>query len=79
MVVVRLTGEMPPVVCPTLVPASDLSVERTWRAAGLAGTSSHTLVAEDVVVPDSLLAYPGVSGPLPPPEAAWAAWRRSHR
>ncbi|MGW4142828.1 hypothetical protein ACWELV_39850 [Streptomyces mirabilis] len=71
MVVVPLTGETPPVVCPTLVPASDLSVERTWRAAGLTGTSSHTLVAEDVVVPDSLLTYPGVSGPLPPPEAAF--------
>ncbi|MFG2260130.1 hypothetical protein [Streptomyces mirabilis] len=41
MVVVPLTGETPPVVCPTLVPASDLSVERTWRAAGPAPGTRH--------------------------------------
>ncbi|MEV4702250.1 acyl-CoA dehydrogenase family protein [Actinoplanes sp. NPDC049316] len=35
------------------IPTSDLSVERTWDAAGLRGTGSHTLVAHDVLVPES--------------------------
>ncbi|MER8001670.1 acyl-CoA dehydrogenase family protein [Streptomyces sp. NPDC095613] len=69
MVMVPLKGDGPPAVCPTLVPASDLSVDRTWRAAGLSGTSSHTLVAEDVFVPESLVTFPAGSGPLPAPEA----------
>ncbi|WP_051800089.1 acyl-CoA dehydrogenase family protein [Catenuloplanes japonicus] len=34
-----------------LVPLSDLTIERTWRALGMAGTSSHTLVADGVEVP----------------------------
>jgi alkylation response protein AidB-like acyl-CoA dehydrogenase len=34
-----------------LVPTADLVVERTWDMAGMRGTGSHTLVAEDVLVP----------------------------
>ncbi|SER71916.1 Acyl-CoA dehydrogenase [Lentzea xinjiangensis] len=34
-----------------LVPTADLVVDRTWRMAGMRGTGSHTLVAEDVLVP----------------------------
>jgi alkylation response protein AidB-like acyl-CoA dehydrogenase len=52
-----------------LVPVADLSVEQTWRAAGLAGTSSHTLVAEDVFVPDGFVTFPDAAGParsIPP-------------
>jgi alkylation response protein AidB-like acyl-CoA dehydrogenase len=34
-----------------LVPTADLAVDRDWRAVGMAGTGTHSLVAEDVVVP----------------------------
>ena len=34
-----------------LVPTAALVVERTWAAAGMKGTGSHTLVAGDVLVP----------------------------
>ncbi|HEX7301914.1 acyl-CoA dehydrogenase family protein [Lentzea sp.] len=34
-----------------LVPTADLTVERTWHVAGMRGTGSHTLVADDVLVP----------------------------
>ncbi|SDG61314.1 Acyl-CoA dehydrogenase [Lentzea fradiae] len=34
-----------------LVPTADLVVEPTWRMAGMRGTGSHTLVADDVLVP----------------------------
>ncbi|GAA1560030.1 acyl-CoA dehydrogenase family protein [Kribbella lupini] len=34
-----------------LIPTADLVVERTWAMAGMSGTGSHTLVADDVVVP----------------------------
>ncbi|GAA0930527.1 acyl-CoA dehydrogenase family protein [Pseudonocardia zijingensis] len=34
-----------------VVPVSDLAVERTWSMAGMRATGSHTLVAEDVLVP----------------------------
>ncbi|MEU6610742.1 acyl-CoA dehydrogenase family protein [Streptomyces shenzhenensis] len=71
MVMVPLTGDTQPAVCPTLVPAADLSVDRTWRAAGLAGTSSHTLVAEDVVVPEHLVTFPDGAGPLTPPQTVF--------
>jgi alkylation response protein AidB-like acyl-CoA dehydrogenase len=40
---VRLSG--------VLVPTADLTVDRDWRAVGMAGTGTHSLVAEDVVVP----------------------------
>jgi 3-hydroxy-9,10-secoandrosta-1,3,5(10)-triene-9,17-dione monooxygenase len=35
-----------------IVPMGDLKVERTWHVAGLAGSGTHTVVAEDVFVPD---------------------------
>jgi alkylation response protein AidB-like acyl-CoA dehydrogenase len=34
-----------------LVPTADLTIERTWNAAGMRGTGSHSLVAHDVLVP----------------------------
>lgn len=36
-----------------LVPTDRLSIDRDWHVAGLAGTGSHTLVGENVEVPDS--------------------------
>ncbi|GDY51908.1 hypothetical protein SVIO_025310 [Streptomyces violaceusniger] len=78
MVMVPLAGDGPSAVCPTLVPVSDLSIERTWRAAGLAGTSSHTLVAEDVLVPEHLVTFPNGSPAMPRRRRrSWPAWRRS--
>lgn len=35
-----------------VIPVADLAVERTWDVAGMRGTGSHTLVADDVMVPD---------------------------
>ncbi|HEY7621622.1 MAG TPA: acyl-CoA dehydrogenase family protein [Solirubrobacteraceae bacterium] len=35
-----------------LIPMSDLAIEDTWFVAGMKGTGSNTLVAEDVFVPD---------------------------
>jgi 3-hydroxy-9,10-secoandrosta-1,3,5(10)-triene-9,17-dione monooxygenase len=35
-----------------LVPMSDLSIEDTWFVAGMRGTGSNTLVAQDVFVPE---------------------------
>jgi alkylation response protein AidB-like acyl-CoA dehydrogenase len=34
-----------------VVPVTELAVDRTWRMAGMRATGSHTLVAEDVLVP----------------------------
>jgi alkylation response protein AidB-like acyl-CoA dehydrogenase len=73
MVLVPLAGDTPR-VCPTLVPVSQLSIERTWTAAGLAGTSSHTLVAEDVFVPEHLVTFPDGAGPTIPPETVFVAY-----
>ncbi|MFI5933953.1 acyl-CoA dehydrogenase family protein [Actinoplanes sp. NPDC051494] len=33
------------------IPLADLSIDRTWQMAGMRGTGSHTVVAEDVLVP----------------------------
>jgi alkylation response protein AidB-like acyl-CoA dehydrogenase len=33
------------------LPVADLAIDRDWRMAGMRGTCSHTLVAEDLVVP----------------------------
>lgn len=35
-----------------LVPTSELTIEDTWFAAGMAGTASNTFVAEEVFVPE---------------------------
>lgn len=69
LIMVPLTGTGAPAVCPTLVPLSDLSIERTWTSTGLVGTSSHTLVADDVLVPERLVTFRG--GSRPSPEAAF--------
>jgi alkylation response protein AidB-like acyl-CoA dehydrogenase len=45
------------------IPTSDLSVERTWDAAGLRGTGSHTLVARDVLVPEARIRPARPPGP----------------
>ena len=34
-----------------LIPMSDLSIKDTWYVAGMRGTGSNTLIAEDVFVP----------------------------
>ncbi|MFG1609930.1 acyl-CoA dehydrogenase family protein [Actinoplanes sp. NPDC049265] len=49
-----------------LVPLADLAVERTWKAAGLAGTSSHTVVAEDVFVPERFVSFPDAGRAIAP-------------
>jgi len=46
-----------------VIPTADLTVERTWDAAGLRGTGSHTLVARDVLVPG---AHVGIAQPPGP-------------
>ena len=38
-------------VCYALIPVTDLAIERTWHMAGMRGTGSHSLVADDVLVP----------------------------
>jgi alkylation response protein AidB-like acyl-CoA dehydrogenase len=38
-----------------LIPMTDLTVEDTWFVAGMKGTGSNTLVAEEVLVPDHRL------------------------
>ncbi|WP_225994256.1 acyl-CoA dehydrogenase family protein [Streptomyces sp. SS1-1] len=35
-----------------LIPASDLTIEDTWRTAGMKGTASNTLIGRDVFVPE---------------------------
>ncbi len=43
-------------VCLVMLPTEQLQIDRTWdHAVGLRGTGSHTLVAEEVFVPDSFL------------------------
>ena len=44
-----------------LVPTSSLRIDRTWDVAGLRGTGSHTLVADDVFVPASHVVLPDLS------------------
>jgi alkylation response protein AidB-like acyl-CoA dehydrogenase len=53
---VSLDDGTPPTTCLTLLPMTDLTVERTWRAIGMEGTSSHTIVADDVFVPQEFFA-----------------------
>jgi alkylation response protein AidB-like acyl-CoA dehydrogenase len=64
---VPVPGEPAPTVCPVLVPVAELSIERTWNAAGLAGTSSHTLVADDVVIGENRVTFRTGTGSAPPP------------
>ena len=46
-------GDGPPEFVVVLAPTSDLDIERTWDTAGMRGTGSHTLVADDVFVPQA--------------------------
>ena len=50
-----------------LIPLSDLSIEDTWYVAGMQGSGSNTLVAEDVFVPTHrILSVPrGINGDYP--------------
>ncbi|OZM80819.1 acyl-CoA dehydrogenase family protein [Pseudonocardia sp. MH-G8] len=70
----ELDGDMPTGLPRyVLLPTDELTVERSWDGvAGLQGTGSHTLVADDVFVPDTFLMAPpqGPDGaPVPPSDA----------
>ncbi|TDD52045.1 acyl-CoA dehydrogenase [Nonomuraea terrae] len=39
-----------------VIPVADLTVERTWHMAGMRATGSHSLVAQDVLVPAEYVA-----------------------
>jgi alkylation response protein AidB-like acyl-CoA dehydrogenase len=46
-------GDGPPELVVVLAPTSDLDIEHTWNTAGMRATGSHTLVADDVFVPQA--------------------------
>ncbi|MEU6089846.1 acyl-CoA dehydrogenase family protein [Streptomyces sp. NPDC047085] len=48
----------PALYCPALISTRDLSVERDRPVTGMAGTGSHTLVAQDVAVPPAYVVFP---------------------
>ena len=50
--VVTETGASPQEGGFALVPTSELSVEATWNMAGMRGTGSDTIIADDVFVPE---------------------------
>ncbi|MEU6554389.1 acyl-CoA dehydrogenase family protein [Streptomyces sp. NPDC046915] len=54
---VRTKGQ-PALQCAALVSTRDLTVERTLPTTGMAGTGSHTLLAQDVVVPPAHVVFP---------------------
>ncbi|GAA0921759.1 acyl-CoA dehydrogenase family protein [Pseudonocardia zijingensis] len=79
LVVRVVEGDEPVAGGVVVVPISQLRIERTWRAAGLQGTGSHTLVADDVVVPEAFtLLSPVPAVPSPPPAALSLAGVLSH-
>jgi alkylation response protein AidB-like acyl-CoA dehydrogenase len=45
--------------CFAFIPVADLTVDQTWHMAGMQGTGSHSLVAEDLLVPAHLVAPAG--------------------
>ncbi|GAA1637536.1 acyl-CoA dehydrogenase [Nonomuraea maheshkhaliensis] len=45
-----------------VLPVADLVIERDWHVAGMRGTGSHTLVAENVLVPAERVASTGPFG-----------------
>jgi alkylation response protein AidB-like acyl-CoA dehydrogenase len=58
---IRMTGERGEVLNfgLSLMPMADLSIEDTWFVAGMKGTGSNTIVANDVFVPEHrFLPYP---------------------
>ncbi|GAA1208379.1 acyl-CoA dehydrogenase family protein [Pseudonocardia alaniniphila] len=60
-------GEGPPEFAFLLTPTSDLDIARTWDTAGMRGTGSHTLVADDVFVPQARV-LPLPTGPNGAPD-----------
>ena len=61
-----------------LIPMSDLQIEDTWFVAGMRGTGSNTLLAEDVFVPDHrILPIPAAIGDEYPTEHKDEALYRS--
>ena len=54
-----------------LMPMSELTIEDTWFVAGMKGTGSNTLVAEDVFVPDHRI--------LPVPRAIQGTYPTGHK
>jgi alkylation response protein AidB-like acyl-CoA dehydrogenase len=76
LVVGILEGDKPVAGGLVLIPISQLRIEPTWRAAGLQGTGSHTLVADDVFVPEAFTVLSPV--PSPPPAALSLAGVLSH-
>lgn len=61
-----------------LVPMSDLTVEDTWYVAGMRGTASNTLVADQVFVPSyRILSVPSAVGGVYPTEHTDEALYRS--
>jgi 3-hydroxy-9,10-secoandrosta-1,3,5(10)-triene-9,17-dione monooxygenase len=62
-----------------LIPMTDLTVEDTWFVAGMKGTGSNTLVADEVLVPDHrLLSVPkAIENEYPTEHADEALYRSS--
>lgn len=62
-----------------LIPMSELAVEDTWFVAGMKGTGSNTLVADEVFVPDHrLLSVPkGIENEYPTEHGDEALYRSS--
>ncbi|MGY0499280.1 acyl-CoA dehydrogenase family protein [Nocardia sp. FBN12] len=52
---IPITDEAGDVLAPgmALIPLSDLTIDDTWYVAGMSGSGSDTLVADDVFVPDA--------------------------
>lgn len=40
-----------------LAPPGDLRIEHTWKVAGLLGTGTHAMIAEDLFVPDKFIQF----------------------
>jgi alkylation response protein AidB-like acyl-CoA dehydrogenase len=79
---VEAISGMPPPQVAVVVPMSDVSIEDTWFVAGMCGTGSNTLVAQDVLVPDRrILAVDPEGGsasanrtPTEEPSDYWPFW-----
>ncbi|GAA3924787.1 acyl-CoA dehydrogenase [Amorphoplanes auranticolor] len=57
----------------TVVPMADLTIDRTWDVAGMRGTGSHTVVADNVLIPSRRV----MSGPrlhYPPDARTLQLW-----
>ncbi|MEU8234598.1 acyl-CoA dehydrogenase family protein [Actinoplanes sp. NPDC048967] len=57
----------------TVLPMAELTIDPTWQVAGMRGTGSHTVVADDVLIPSARV----VSGPrlhYPPDTRTLQLW-----